>query len=138
MFGVHSDSVEPKVLHVLCHCYAAKPRHWFSVPQPSSQTHSHMYLMLTAPPPPPPTNPQTFSLGQVGIFINNILSPRLPSWIFQMNYTCDSALFGLNNVESVLMTFSAVYTDFSVGFGTKNRSYITIGRVIHRMYFFLE
>ncbi len=23
MFWVHSDSVEPKVLHVLCHCYAA-------------------------------------------------------------------------------------------------------------------
>ncbi len=23
MFGVHFDSVGPKVLHVLCHCYAA-------------------------------------------------------------------------------------------------------------------
>ncbi len=23
MSGVHFDSVEPKVLHVLCHCYAA-------------------------------------------------------------------------------------------------------------------
>ncbi len=23
MFWVHFDSVEPKVLHVLCHCYAA-------------------------------------------------------------------------------------------------------------------
>ncbi len=23
MFGVNSDSVVPKVLHVLCHCYAA-------------------------------------------------------------------------------------------------------------------
>ncbi len=23
MFGVHSNSIEPKVQHVLCHCYAA-------------------------------------------------------------------------------------------------------------------